>query len=60
LDQVMRIPAQTHRPEHLSVIAENPFNIEEVHEQANTRKSDQEIYGGLMRASPSQTSSGAD
>jgi hypothetical protein len=22
-----------------------------MHEQANTRKSDQEIYGGLMRAS---------
>jgi hypothetical protein len=46
----MRIPAQTlGRSSQSSRI---PFNIEEVmHEQANTRKSDQEIYGGLMRAS---------
>jgi hypothetical protein len=45
LDQVMRFTdtqarALGHR--------ENPFNIEVMHEQANTRKSDQ---WGLMRAS---------
>jgi hypothetical protein len=46
LDQVMRFLHRHTRPEHLSVIAENPFNIEEVmHEQANTRKSDQKSMG---------------